>query len=318
MEHNGSREQLRVGTPASYTILLCTRNGASFLDIQLRSLAEQTAPVVNLHVSDDGSTDETLTILKRWERSWTKGAFRIEQGPQRGFAENFRSLVLRASDDDYLAFCDQDDLWHPDKLESASDALRGLFQTPALYGGRSVLVDKHGQQIGFSPHFKRPPGFGNALVQSLAAGNTMVLNRSGFEVLRESAHRTDFLMHDWWAYLLISGSGGHIHFDERPHIDYRQHEGNVLGGRVALARRPQRLLELWNGKYVKWNAANLQSLDACRDLLSDPALELVEKFRRIRQRHGAAAVLELRSSGLYRQTGRGDMALALAAFFHRL
>ena len=303
---------------ASCTILLCTFNGAAFLDTQLRSLAQQTVPIVNVHVSDDGSTDETVPILLRWKHAWSKGTFLIEDGPGQGFAENFRSLVLRGSSDNYVGFCDQDDFWHRDKLESAIDMLSETPAIPALYGSRSVLVDRQGQPIRRSPLFARPPSFGNALVQSLAGGNTMVLNRPAFQLLQESGRRVEFLMHDWWAYLLISGAGGYIHYDPHPHIDYRQHDNNVLGGGLSLAKRPQRLLELWNGKYVRWNEANLKALDACKDLLDERAVALLEQFRRLRKSGSISAVRQLRSSGIYRQTLRGDIALALAAFFRRL
>ena len=302
----------------SCTVLLCTFNGAAYLDEQLRSLAAQTIPVLNVHVSDDGSTDATLQILQHWQQIWPKGAFQISEGPRQGFAENFRGLVLRASLDPYIAFSDQDDIWHPDKLECAIAALRATPSVPALYGSRSVLVDEHGQKIGRSPMFRRTPGFANALVQSFAGGNTMVLNQPGFQLMRESSRRTAFLMHDWWAYLIVSGAGGAVYYDPTPHIDYRQHASNVLGGGLSLARRPQRLGELWNGKYVRWNASNLNALDTCSDLLDDRALALIEAFRRVRTSGPISAVRQLRRSKIYRQTPKGDIALMLAALFGRL
>lgn len=302
----------------SCTVLLCTFNGAAYLDEQLRSLACQTIPVLNIHISDDGSTDDTIQILQHWKNIWSKGIFQITEGPRRGFAENFRSLVLGASIDHYTAFSDQDDIWHPDKLECAIKALGALPTVPALYGCRSVLVDERGQQIGHSPLFRRPPGFANALVQSFAGGNTMVLNQPGFQLMRESSRRTAFLMHDWWAYLIVSGAGGSVYYDATPHIDYRQHASNVVGGGLSLARRPQRLLELWNGKYFRWNELNLSALDTCSDLLDKRAVTLVQAFRSVRSTGLISAVRQLRRSKIYRLTHKGDIALFLAALFGRL
>lgn len=239
-------------------------------------------------------------------------------GPKKGFAENFRSLILRGAQDDFVAFSDQDDVWHTDKLESAIKAFDPSSKQPALYGSRSVLVDEYGHKIGQSSLFQRPPGFANALVESLAGGNTMVLNQPAFQLMEESARRTIFLMHDWWAYLIISGSGGRVHYDPTPHIDYRQHGNNVLGGGLSLLKRPQRALELWDGKYVRWNEFNLRALDACQDLLDARARSLIEDFRSLRNSNSISAVRQLRRSGIYRQTPKGDMALALAAFFNRL
>lgn len=307
---------LNVSTTA--TVLLCSYNGAGYLEQQLRSLANQTHPRVNIYASDDGSTDQTWEILQRWQGEWSKGDFDISQGPRQGFAENFRSLVLNAPVSDIYAFCDQDDVWHPDKIESGIRQLAPLGDVPALYGSRSVLVDGNGKPFGFSPLFARPPSFSNALVQSLAAGNTMVLNRAGFSLLAESARRTTFLMHDWWAYLIISGAGGHVIYDPVPHLDYRQHGNNVLGGRISLARRPSRLLELLNGKYTGWNDTNVTALERCSDMLTPQARKSLAAFQRLRRANSVVSVARLARSGIYRQTIKGDVALAIAAFLHRL
>ncbi|WP_375450214.1 glycosyltransferase family 2 protein [uncultured Devosia sp.] len=307
------------GKSPSCTVLLCTYNGAAYLDQQLRSLAAQTVPVLNVYASDDGSKDQTHEILRNWQQNRRKGDFVIEKGPRRGFAENFRSLMLRAPENDFSAFCDQDDVWHPDKLESAMLRLAGLTDDACLYGGRSVLVDGDGEPIGLPPLFLRPPDVKNALVQSLAAGNTMVLNRPGFVLLAESARRTQFLMHDWWAYLLVSGAGGRVIYDPIPHIDYRQHGKNALGGRIGLAKRPKRLLELLGGKYTIWNDANVQALDRCSDLLSPHALDCLAAFKSLRTAGNAvSSIIRLMRSGIYRQTRKGDLALVAAAILRRL
>jgi glycosyltransferase involved in cell wall biosynthesis len=304
--------------PNTCTVLLCTYNGAAYLDQQLDSLFNQTVKIVNIYASDDGSNDETMEILQRWKRSWTKGEFVVVEGPRRGFSENFRSLVLRVPHSDYLAFCDQDDVWHSDKLESAILQLEPFSGRAALYGSRAILVDKGGKPIGLSPLFPRPPGFGNALVQSLAAGNTMVLNKAGFLIFAESAGRTEFLMHDWWAYLIISGAGGHVTYDPVPHIDYRQHGANVIGGRMSLAKRPGRLLELLKGKYIAWNEVNLAALERCSDMLTPQARNELAAFQAVRRASAFLSLVRLVRSGIYRQTRKGDFALAMAAFLHRL
>lgn len=302
----------------SCTILLCTYNGARFLDEQLRSVEEQDlAGQINVIASDDGSSDETLAILRKHQRAWSRGDFVVKAGPGKGFSENFRS-VIASSEDDYIAFCDQDDIWHPQKLSVAVERLRSTSSVFSLYGGRSALVDQEGRHLGLSPDFSRPPGFGNALVQSIAAGNTMVLNRAAHDLLRESSRRTDFLMHDWWTYLIVSGAGGTVIFDREPQIRYRQHGGNAIGGRLTLFRRPQRFLELWEGKYRQWNERNIVSLRRCSDLLGPQALKTLKHFEALRSKRGLSALLELRRAKLYRQTSKGDFALAAAAWTGRL
>lgn len=314
----GMQETLRTPTSASCTVLLCTFNGAEFLERQLQSIHEQSLASIDVHVSDDGSEDDTISILEKWRRSWTKGTFLIADGPRKGFAENFRSLVLRTSCEGHVAFCDQDDYWHPDKLECALNTLSASPDVASLYGGRSVLVNASGQPMALSPLFARPPSFKNALVQSLAAGNTMVLNSYAFGLLQESARRTEFLMHDWWAYLLITGAGGRTYYDQQPHIDYRQHRNNALGGFVSLRERPRRLFELWNGKYVQWDDTNVRALERCSDLLLASSVSALNDFKAIRRNGGLSAVVRLCQSGIRRQTLKGDIALSLAALFKRL
>src|SRR5665213_3252287 len=110
--------------PPRIAVLLGTFNGARFLDEQLESLAAQDVANVDIYASDDGSTDSTLAILERW----STGVFEISGGPRKGFSENFRSLVLSAgerADADFIAFCDQDDIWDTDKFTAAMAALSG-------------------------------------------------------------------------------------------------------------------------------------------------------------------------------------------------
>ena len=300
--------------------LLCTYNGARFLELQLESLEAQSIGAVDVYVSDDGSTDGTLNILCEWQRRWRRGAFRIASGPRRGFAENFRHLAISTEPNaDYIAFCDQDDVWHADKLAVAIDALRRAPSSiPGLYGSRTRLVDDAGGPIGLSPLFAKPPSFRNAVVQSIAGGNTMVFNRSGFDLFRESVRRTSFVIHDWWAYIVVSGVGGNVHYDPIPHINYRQHGANLIGRDSGWRARTRRIQRLRRGDFANWTTANLAALDACQDLLTSGALETIADLRRIRSTAGLDAVVRLSRAKLYRQTPMGDLSLRLAAFLGRL
>src|SRR5690349_9818208 len=101
-------------------LLLATYNGGRFLGKQLDSLALQTVNDIDILVSDDGSTDGTLELLAERQPAWSKGDMRLVTGPKKGFAENFRHLVRLAGDNHaFYAFCDQDDVWHSDKLSRA-------------------------------------------------------------------------------------------------------------------------------------------------------------------------------------------------------
>jgi glycosyltransferase involved in cell wall biosynthesis len=302
-------------------ILLATFNGAVFLDEQLRSLEAQTWPDIDILASDDGSSDATLDILQRWQARWARGRFEITGGPRSGFADNFRSLILGGAPvaGTMVAFCDQDDVWDPDKLEVAADVLSEIdAATPALYGSRTRLIDEAGRAIGLSPLFSRPPGFGNALVQSLVGGNTVVFNPTGFALLQESARRTAFPMHDWWSYLIVTGAGGIVCYDPVPHIGYRQHGGSTIGGPIGLLARPRRLLQLLQGRFVRWMDSNIGALDHCRDLLSEAARQALDNLKRARIGNGISSLSLLRGARIYRQTKRSSVWLFAAALLKRI
>ena len=110
---------------ADIAILLCTYNGARFLPAQLASLAAQSFTNWRLFVSDDGSSDDTLAIVSEHKDRLGAAPVDVRNGPRQGFVKNFLSLACDPSlSFDYYAYCDQDDIWEPDKLARASSACR--------------------------------------------------------------------------------------------------------------------------------------------------------------------------------------------------
>lgn len=119
-------------------ILLCTFNGEKFLSEQLDSLQSQTYQNWVVIASDDGSTDNTLKILQQYKAKWPSGKLSIRNGPQKGFCQNFLSLACNPDIfADYYAFCDQDDVWLPEKLDVAlrNIAANQKNKTPYVYCG---------------------------------------------------------------------------------------------------------------------------------------------------------------------------------------
>ncbi|WP_075657601.1 glycosyltransferase family 2 protein [Pseudochrobactrum sp. B5] len=275
------------------TILLATYNGAAFLDEQLNTIANQSWNNIDVLASDDGSSDDTLKILEAWKHSWTKGTFRVLKGPQKGFSENFRHLLCSVENDQtYIAFSDQDDIWHLDKLHNAISKLAAFGEnTPAMYCSRTRLVDIEGKELGLSPLFSKRPSFENALTQSLAGGNTIVLNAAAFRTVRESVKRTDFVSHDWWCYLFLMGTGGHVYYDPAPQIDYRQHPNNVFGRNTGIKAIWKRIIGIITGDYSKWFGANLQSLERNHIFLTEENYKIIQKLLAARRSGGLPEVV---------------------------
>ena len=295
------------------TILLATYNGARYIEAQLASLAAQTHTDWRLLVSDDGSTDATLSIVRAFA-SRVSQPVEISQGPGRGASANFMRMAADPQvGGDYFAFCDQDDVWYPRKLERALEWLRPIgVSRPAVYGARTRLVDADGRPTGFSHRFQRAPSFGNALAQSIAGGNTMLLNR-GAKQLFEAAGPLDVVSHDWWLYQLVAGAGGVILYDPEPCLDYRQHGQNAIGGNRTLRARLKRSRMAIAGGFRAWNDTNMAALQKSRHLLTREARSKLDAYERMRSSKLADRIGAFAGSGIRRQSVLGDIGLFCAA-----
>jgi glycosyltransferase involved in cell wall biosynthesis len=298
---------------AHVAILMGTRNGARFLAAQLASIAAQSHRDWRLVVSDDGSTDATRAILADFAAGAGAGRVEVREGPRAGFAANFLSLAGDpAIVADACAFADQDDVWHEDRLARGLARLGGLEPAcPALVGGRTRLVDEAGAAIGLSPEFRLPPSFENALVQSIAGGNTMLFNAAAKRLFEATAGVT-VVAHDWWAYQLVSGAGGTVVYDPVPVVDYRQHGGNLIGRNQGMRARGRRLRLLLAGQMAAWTDTNLAALDRAEGLLTPEARAKVALLRAARGRGVLSRLRHLHRLALYRQTRAGTATLWLA------
>jgi hypothetical protein len=212
-------------------VLMSTYDGERWVGEQVASVLAQTHGHLRLTVRDDGSRDGTLDVLRAVDDS----RLRVTAGENLGLPNAFFRLLDEASDDaDLWALCDQDDLWVPGKVARAVAALRDV-DGPALYCARVVVTDE--QLVPLYPHElpHRGPSFANALVQNVALGCTVVLNREARALLR-GRWPAECVMHDAWLYLVLAGTGVVV-YDEEPVVLYRQHGGNSVGmGRGPLSR----------------------------------------------------------------------------------
>ena len=304
----------------SICILMGTYNGEAFLAEQLLSIENQSHKNWRLVISDDGSSDATLTIAREFQEKWGSDRLEIREGPIQGFCTNFLSMACDPTiKSDYYAFSDQDDVWNNDKL---SKALRYFtaennLETPRLYCGRVQLADKNLVLLGLSPLFEMPRSFRNALVQSIAGGNTMVFNQSVKNLLEKSGLQ-HVVSHDWWLYQIIKGAGGVVYYDPEPSLLYRQHYGSVMGSNHSFKARIMRIGYIFNGRFKMWNSINYEALINVKHLLTkdnQDILTIYGKFRSARLKD-RARLLEV--CGLYRQTWQGTLSLWLATIINKI
>ena len=217
-------------------ILMATYNGERFVGEQIESIQAQTYGNWRLLVSDDCSSDGTLDVVCRYAAEDERIRIVSEDVRYGGAKENFFALMSK-TDAPYAMFCDQDDVWLPEKIEKSLTAVAlkeleiGDNFPVALYtdmtvvdAGLCTLADSFLDQERKKYLNGDLHGF---LSISGAAGCTMLFNRTLVDVVG-CGNFSAALMHDWWLAIVASSCGALIYFDE-PTVLYRQHGDNELG-----------------------------------------------------------------------------------------
>ncbi|MEO1537184.1 MAG: glycosyltransferase family 2 protein [Pseudomonadota bacterium] len=302
-------------------VLLAHFNGERVLGDQLQSLAQQSHRNWSLLISDDGSADGWMSVATDFVSSDPARHVLLVNGPQQGFARNFLSLLKLAGPTvPFAAFCDQDDVWMPGKLEIALRGLKSVPQgKPGLYCGRTTICDANMTPRRPSPLFGKSPCFRNALVQSIGGGNTMVVNRAALDLLQDTLpHAQGIVSHDWWVYQIVTGAGGEVIYDTEPQVLYRQHSDNLVGANDGWTARMVRLRSLMQGRFRTWNDAHFAALKGAQHWLTEDAQRTLDTFHVAR--HGSLwrRLAGLHASGVHRQTSLGQLALWMAGILKRL
>lgn len=208
-------------------VLMASYNGQQYIDEQIESLFAQEGVEVELLVRDDGSSDATKEHLEKWAQ---KSNTRWYTGEHLNVQFGFYDLMTKAMESDarYYAFCDQDDVWDPDKLRIAVERLEQLPPgTPGLYYCGQRLVDA---ELNFLSNHRLNQGrsLHARFVLNDMAGCTGVFNRALLETM--CSYRPTYMrMHDVWMTKVCLAVGGRLLPDPEPHMSYRQHGNNVIG-----------------------------------------------------------------------------------------
>jgi glycosyltransferase involved in cell wall biosynthesis len=228
-------------------VLLPVYNGTRFLNAQLDSIFSQRDVFVHLLCRDDGSTDNSPNLLREAQGRWPRQVHLLEDdlgnlGVSSCFSRLMTAaLALRQQDSTpfaYIALCDQDDLWHSDKLSTCLSCLRELERArpgqPVLVHSDLRVIAEDGCEI--APSLARYQGlrvdltgFAPQLLSNTVTGCTALMNRELIErALPVPEHA---IMHDWWLSLVASALGCR-HYVDKPLIDYRQHASNTVGAKA--------------------------------------------------------------------------------------
>ena len=302
-------------------IVLGFYEGYEFIKSQLQSIFDQTHQNFIIFVTDDNSKDnfsiEKLNINERNQKKIRVG-FRNKNI---GYAKNFLSALVSINGYfDYYAFSDQDDIWHPEKLEKAIKSLEEYPDNKAnLYGSRTELIGKSEEiKLGKSIEFKKSPSFQNALTQNIFGGNTMVFNRNAFELICSSNLDQKIIAHDWWCYQIISGAGGNVFYDKNIFLKYRQHNNNLIGSNILLKDKWLRFCKVANGNFKIQNDNNLRAIINNQNLLTYSNRKTLTNFIKARKSCLLKRIFYFVQSGVYRQTLIGNIALFIGIMIKKV
>lgn len=224
---------------AQTQILLACYNGRSYLDAQIRSVVSQSEADWQLLMRDDGSFDGTNAILRAWAQRDARIRLLADHKATGGAMTNFR-LLAAAATAPYVMFCDQDDVWHPDKLQKTQRKMRAMERqfgtdTPILVHSDLRVVDQDGREIapsmaGYQKLDLMRTSFCQLLSQNVVTGCTVMANRALMDLAGPWPDQA--VMHDWYL-ALVAACFGKIGLVEEATIDYRQHGHNQVGSKNA-------------------------------------------------------------------------------------
>lgn len=224
------------------SVAMATYNGARFLSEQLRSLAEQEHRPAELVICDDLSTDRTVAIVEAFARTAPFPVRLYRNEARLRFSENFMKAI-RLCESRYIAFCDQDDIWHPSKIARSLDAMATTGSL--LCSHRVDLIDEAGTRIGRSFNLSRHAILSGQSFEpwGVFLGFTCTIDRQLLHLIDPATRPHDLIeydrpmSHDRWFYPVAGLFGNACYIDE-PLALYRQHGGNVFGsGRTSIVGR---------------------------------------------------------------------------------
>ena len=228
-------------------ILLSTYNGASYLKEQVESIRNQTFKDWNLLIRDDGSTDETVGVIKELVGKDDRIRW-INEGSNEnvGVIQSFFQLLKHEKADFYF-FSDQDDVWLPEKIEKQLSLAKGRQDVIPLMVYTDLKVVDENLNVMHESMIRTQSGHANTefiqeLTENTVTGGVSMINHALSE-LWTGKEQYPLLMHDWYLALLACVFGELVYLDEPTEL-YRQHSNNVLGARTLTKRmrnwvRPQ-------------------------------------------------------------------------------
>lgn len=220
------------------SVALCTYNGEKYLPEQLESILQQSTPVNELVVCDDGSNDDTLRVLQKFAEKVPFPVRVFKNETNLGSTKNFEKC-LSLCQGDMILLCDQDDRWRGDRVEKqvgylhAHPDVDAVFSNAQIMDGSSQLTSSTiWNKVEFTESSQQRWKAGKAheilFGGFVVTGATLALRRSSLERLIPFPVHIPKLIHDAWIALALSLEGK-IQFINEPLVFYRLHDSQQVG-----------------------------------------------------------------------------------------
>ncbi len=304
-------------------ILLATYNGGKFLQKQLDSLFTQTIRDFHLLIRDDGSADNTLQIIEAYRQKFPEQITLITDDKKNvGATQNF-GILLEHSKADYIFFCDQDDIWLPEKIEVSLNELQQLEQQhpgkPCMVYSDMKLINDEGELLSESEwsELHLDPQyfvFNRLLIQNIPHGCTMAINRPLRELVLPIPQQA--MLHDHWIAIvasLFSASKAII----KPTMLLRFHEKNVTRKAYTFSEKVKRLVDnsLSDEEYEKMVERRVGQAKAIKDQFSAKLTpqqhHILDQLILLKETRGFQRMLIYIQNGFYRTTFRHSLKMIL-------
>lgn len=231
-------------------VLLCSHNGALYIEDQVNSILLQSSTVDNLYIYDFNSTDETIEILEKLSNDKIIiNRINYAPGASMSFFHAFDDLSKKIDPNDIVFLSDQDDIWKFNKVETITKLFENstnnydlIFHDVSIVSDSLNLIHEsfYKSSIFVLPYDLR---FENIILSNPVIGHTMAFRGRILNILSEISNKNMYLMHDW-AILIFSKILGRVFYTDEVLSLYRQHSSNVLGFSLKRSKSITKLIDM--------------------------------------------------------------------------
>lgn len=237
---------------STVTVVMSTYNGEKYVAEQIDSILASTYQDFEIMISDDGSKDATLSIIKEYEAKMPDKIHVNQNERNLGYILNFLQGICKTSSD-YIMFCDQDDVWKPNKIEitlnklkqieakSGKDLPISVFTDAIVVNQKLDVIQNSFFQAGHLNPYNTD--LSHMLMENKLIGCTVMMNAATRKILQEHSLPTHARLHDWWIAIVTAALGKATFLNEGT-ILYRQHGNNIVGNTGFLAYIKNRITSL--------------------------------------------------------------------------